>query len=61
MTKEDIHNMNEIKVTGKQEFMGLVIPVVLGGFGDRKKCISDKTIAEIHGITSNGLKKPVTI
>ncbi|XBX08393.1 ORF6N domain-containing protein [Enterocloster clostridioformis] len=42
--------MNEIKVTGKQEFMGLDIPVVLGGFGEGKKCISDKTIAEIHGV-----------
>ena len=51
--------MNEIKVTGKQEFMGLVIPVVLGGFGDRKKCISDKTIAEIHGITSSDVRKEV--
>lgn len=42
--------MNEIKVTGKQEFMGLDIPVILGGFGEGKKCISDKTIAEIHGV-----------
>lgn len=42
--------MNEIKVTGKQNFMGLGIPVVLGGFGEGKKCISDKTIAEIHGM-----------
>lgn len=42
--------MNEIKVTGKQEFMGSDIPVVLGGFGEGKKCISDKTIAEIHGV-----------
>lgn len=42
--------MKEIKVTGKQEFMGLDIPVVLGGFGEGKKCISDKTIAEIHGV-----------
>lgn len=40
--------MNDLKVTGKQNFMGLDIPVVLGGFGEGKKCISDKTIAEIH-------------
>lgn len=26
------------------------IPVVRGGFGDGKKCISDKTIAEVHGM-----------
>lgn len=42
--------MNELKVTGKQDFMGKEIPVVLGGFGVGKKCISDKTIAEIHGM-----------
>lgn len=42
--------MNELKVIGKQKFMGLEIPVVLGGFGERKKCISDKTVAEIHGM-----------
>ncbi len=41
--------MNEIRVAGRQNFMGLDIPVVLGGFGEGKKCISDKTIAEIHG------------
>lgn len=28
--------------------MGKEIPIVLGGFGEGKKCICDKTIAEIH-------------
>lgn len=40
--------MSNLKVTGKQEFMGLDIPIVLGGFGEGKKCVSDKTIAEVH-------------
>lgn len=40
--------MNELTVNGKQNFMGKEIPVVLGGFGEGKKCICDKTIAEIH-------------
>lgn len=40
--------MNEIKIAGRQNFMGFDIPVVLGGFGEGKKCVSDKTIAEIH-------------
>lgn len=39
-----------LQVTGKQEFMGKEIPVVLGGFGKGSKCVSDKTIAEIHGM-----------
>lgn len=42
--------MNELIVSGKQNFMGKEIPVVLGGFGEGKKCICDKTIAEIHDI-----------
>lgn len=40
--------MNDLIVNGKQNFMGKEIPVVLGGFGEGKKCICDKTIAEIH-------------
>lgn len=52
--------MNEIKITGKQNFMGLDIPVVLGGFGEGKKCISDKTIAEIHSITPRDVRKAIT-
>lgn len=40
--------MNNLVVNGKQKFMGKEIPVVLGGFGKGKKCICDKTIAEIH-------------
>ena len=52
--------MNEIKVTGKQNFMGLEIPVVLGGFGEGKKCISDKSIAEIHGQPEREIRRRIT-
>lgn len=41
-------NMNNLIINGRQDFMGKEIPVVLGGFGEGKKCICDKTIAEIH-------------
>lgn len=37
-----------LTLRGKQDFMGKEIPVVLGGFGENKKCLADKTIAEIH-------------
>ncbi|MCI9976492.1 ORF6C domain-containing protein [Clostridioides difficile] len=40
--------MNELKVKGKQKFMNLEIPVIEGGFGEDKKCMTDKTISEIH-------------
>lgn len=52
--------MNEITVTGKQNFMGLDIPVVLGGFGEGKKCISDKTIAEIHSQPEREIRRRIT-
>ncbi|ENY8987320.1 TPA: ORF6C domain-containing protein [Clostridioides difficile] len=40
--------MNKLKVKGKQKFMNLEIPVIEGGFGEDKKCMTDKTISEIH-------------
>lgn len=52
--------MNEIRVAGRQNFMGLDIPVVLGGFGEGKKCISDKTIAEIHGMNTFDVRRRIT-
>lgn len=42
--------MDGLTVRGNQNFMGIEIPVVLGGFGVDKKCMCDKTIAEIHGM-----------
>ena len=41
---------NNIQVKGTQNFMGVEIPVIEGGFGTDKKCITDKTIAEIHNM-----------
>lgn len=50
---------NELKVTGKQVFSGKEIPVVLGGFGADKKCMSDKTIAEIHFMREPEIRKAI--
>lgn len=41
---------NEIKLNGKQTVMGMEIPVIEGGFGEDCKCVTDKMVAEIHGI-----------
>lgn len=41
---------NQIKTSGRQMFMGVEIPIVEGGFGDGCKCITDKTVSEIHEI-----------
>ena len=40
--------MNNITINGTQNFMGKEIPVIEGGFGEGKKVILAKTIAEIH-------------
>lgn len=49
--------MNGLTIRGTQPFMGKEIPVVLGGFGQDKKCISDKTIAEIHGMETKHVRE----
>lgn len=46
-----------IDVKGTQEFMGKEIPVVEGGFGEGKRCLTDKTIAEIHGMQMFNIRK----
>lgn len=40
--------MNELTVRGKQEFMGIEIPVIYGGFGEGQKVMLARDIAEIH-------------
>ena len=40
--------MNELQVKGTQDFMGKEIPVVEGGFSKDKRCLTDKTISEVH-------------
>lgn len=49
--------MNQIKVLGKQEFMGKEIPVVLGGFGENQKVVTDKMVAEIHNTTPREVRR----
>lgn len=40
--------MKKIEIKGKQEFLGVNIPIIAGGFGKNQKVILAKTIAEIH-------------
>ena len=47
---QDFIMKNEIKLNGKQTVMGVEIPVIEGGFDENSKCVTDKMIAEIHGI-----------
>lgn len=52
--------MNELMISGTQSFMEKEIPVVSGGFGVGKRCMSDKTIAEIHDITTRDVRKSIS-
>lgn len=40
--------MNNISVTGTQNFMGIDIPVVEGGFGKDCRVITAKAVSDIH-------------
>lgn len=48
--------MKNLQVLGTQDFMGIEIPVIEGGFGEGKKCILAKTISEIHDTRSNDIQ-----
>lgn len=52
--------MEALRVFGKKEFMGGVIPVVCGGFGRDKKCITDKAIGDIHGQETREIRRRVS-
>ena len=49
----------DLVVKGKMDFMGIEIPVVSGGFGEDKMCVSDKTIGEIHGQPTIEIRKTI--
>lgn len=52
--------MNELMINGTQSFMEKEIPVVSGGFGVGKRCMSDKTIAEIHGMRGIDVRRRIS-
>ena len=43
--------MNELKVVGAQEFMGVELPVIEGGFGEGLRVMTAHMIAQIHGVS----------
>jgi hypothetical protein len=38
----------QLTIKGQQEFMGVNIPIIEGGFGENQKVLLAKTISEIH-------------
>lgn len=47
-------------INGTQKFMGNKIPVISGGFGIGKRCMSDKTIADIHGMRNFDVRRRIS-
>lgn len=52
--------MNELMINGTQSFMEKEIPVVSGGFGIGKRCMSDRTIADIHDQPDREIRRRIT-
>lgn len=47
---------NKLQIKGTQEFLGINIPLIHGGFGENQKVILAKTVAEIHGVRNNDIQ-----
>jgi hypothetical protein len=50
---------NGLKVTGKQTFMGIEIPVIEGGFGDDKRVTIIPVIVETHGVRAKVVNQSI--
>lgn len=53
-------NTVQIEINGTQSFMGKEIPVVRGGFGKDKKCVCDKTVAELHNMETKNVRARIS-
>ena len=51
---------NKLMIIGKQEFLNIEIPIIEGGFGEDKRCLTDKTISEIHNIQIKHIRELIT-
>ena len=51
--------MKELIIKGIQEVLGKEISVVEGGFGEGKRCITDKNIAEIHDMKTIHVREAI--
>lgn len=51
--------MKNLIIQGTQQFMGKEIPVVLGGFGENQKVVTDKMVAEIHDMQAKHVRENI--
>lgn len=51
--------MNELKINGTQEFMGMNIPIITGGFGEKCKIVTALGISKIHNLEIKEVTKSI--
>lgn len=51
--------MNKLISKGEQEFLGQVIKVIEGGFGENKRILFDTQIAQIHDMKDSEVRKSI--
>lgn len=56
---KDLVPITEINVVGHQKFIGREIPIIEGGFGEGKRCLTDKAIAEIHNMRDGDIRRRI--
>ena len=56
---KDLVPITEINVIGHQKFIGREIPIIEGGFGEGKRCLTDKAIAEIHNMEVKDIRRNI--
>ncbi len=49
-----------VVLKGTQEFMNKQIPVIVGGFGEDNKVVTDKMVAEIHNMNVTDVRRRIT-
>ena len=56
---KDLVSITEINVVGHQKVIDTEIPIIEGGFGEGKRCLTDKAIAEIHNTEVRSIRQTI--
>jgi hypothetical protein len=51
----------ELMVKGETKFMGIKIPIIIGGFGNNQKCVLAKDIAVIHNMETRRVNEDIKL
>ena len=53
--------MENLLVKGETKFMGIKIPIIIGGFGESQKCVLAKDIAVIHNMETKRVNEDIKL